>query len=175
VLVLVGEDQLVDESVAEDRIGVIGGQVDALQYVERALSDLLHIGAALVAAENRELVTGRPRILDRVVEAPEAAIERLALADRLDQPELLEVRDVPEVPGERAQDRRVLPVELFLGERGDQLEGAGARLGEPIRDLLPELLWCDGRRLGRRYRLEGSLDGGTLTTLARRVRKGLVN
>jgi hypothetical protein len=62
-------------------------------------------------------------------------VHRLAPADGLDQPELLEVGDVAEVPGERAEDRRVLAVELGLAQRVDQEQGAFARLGEAAGDL----------------------------------------
>ena len=61
-------------------------------------------------------------------------MQRLAVADRLHQPELLEVGDVAEVPGERAEQRRVDPVELLVVERLDQLQGPPARLGETFRD-----------------------------------------
>ena len=112
----------------------------------------LHVGAQLVAAQDRELVAGLARVLDRVVEAPELAVHRLAVADALDQPELLEVGDVAEVPGKRAEDRRVDGVELLVGERLDQQEGALARLGEAVGDPLTQIglgRRRDGPRLPR--------------------------
>ncbi len=42
--------------------------------VERPLADLAHVGAELVAAQDRQLVAGLARVLDRVVEAPELAV-----------------------------------------------------------------------------------------------------
>jgi hypothetical protein len=72
-------------------------------------------------------------------------VHGLAAADVLNQPELLEVGDVAEVPGERAEDRRVDGVELVVGERLDEPEGALASLGEAVSDAL-----IDVGRSGRR-------------------------
>jgi hypothetical protein len=46
---------------------------------------------------------------------------------------------VAEVPGERAEDRRVDGVELLVGERLDQEEGPLPRLGEALGDGVPEI------------------------------------
>ena len=85
------------------------------------------------------------RVLDRVVEAAEVAVERLAAAGLLHEPELLEVGDVAEVPGERAEDRRVDGVELLLAELLDQQQGALARLAQPFGDRRPSVAGA-GRR-----------------------------
>src|SRR5215210_6410171 len=100
---LVGKDQLVDEPVAEERVLGIGGDVHVLKYVESSLPDLLHVGAAALAAEDGQLVARGAGVLDRVVEEAEVAVHGLELADLLDQPQLLEVGDMAEVPGERAE------------------------------------------------------------------------
>ena len=63
-------------------------------------------------------------------------MQRLAVADRLHQPQLLEVGDVAQVPGQWAEDRRVDAVELIVGERLDQLQGSPPRLGEALRDRI---------------------------------------
>ena len=44
-------------------------------------------------------------------------MQRLAVADRLHEPQLLEVGDVTEVPGQRAEDGRVDAVELLVVKR----------------------------------------------------------
>jgi hypothetical protein len=83
-------------------------------------------------------------------------VHRLAAADPLDQPQLLEVGDVAEVPGERAEDRRVDGVELLLAERLDQQQGALARLGETVPDPLAQIglrRRGDALRLSARERL----------------------
>ena len=136
VLVLVGDQKLVDEAVAKQR--VIGAlEVDPVQHVERALPHLVHVGAQLVTAEDRKLVAGAPRVLDRVVEAAELAVHRLPPADGLHQPELLEVRDVAEVPGERAQDRRVGAIQLFVRQGLDEHQRSLACLGKSRGDPIP--------------------------------------
>jgi len=111
----------------------------------RALAHLRHVGAQLLTAKDRQLVSDLPRVFDRVVEAPELAAQRLAAADPLDQPELLEVRDVAEVPSERAEDRRVDLVELLVGERLDEEERPPPCLLQTFGGALVEI-GRDGRR-----------------------------
>jgi hypothetical protein len=65
---------------------------------------------------------------------------------------------VAEVPGERAEDRRVDAVELLVVERLDQLIGASASLREPVRDRFLGVGLC--RHLG-----------GDAKTLAGRLRR----
>ena len=132
VLVLVGEDQVVDEAVTQD--GLASLEVDLVEHVQRPLADLGHVGAQVVAAQDRQLVAGGTRVFDRVVKAAQLAAHRLPARDRLHQPELLEVRDVPEVPGERAEDLAVDGVELLVGQRLDEEQRAPARLLEAVRD-----------------------------------------
>src|SRR5262249_48042947 len=120
VLVLVGEQHLVDEAVGEQR--VLRVEFDLTEHLKRPLADLPHVGANLVGAQDGELAADLPRLLDRVVELPDVAAERLAGTDRADEPELLEVRDVTEVPDQRTEDGVVDAVELLVGERLDQLE-----------------------------------------------------
>ena len=138
VLVLVSEDQLVDEPFCEQPV-VRVLELDPVEDLKRPLAHLGHVRAKLVAAQDRQLVASRARVLDRVVEAAEVAIHRLAPADRLDEPELLEVRDVAEVPGQRREDVRVDAVELVVGERLDQPQRHLARLGEALRDLVLQI------------------------------------
>jgi hypothetical protein len=85
VLLLVGDQHLVDEAVAElGNAGVL--EVDLVEDLERALADLAHVGPQLRAAEDRKLVPARARVLDRVVETAEVPVERLAAARALDEP-----------------------------------------------------------------------------------------
>ena len=126
VLVLVGEQHLVGEAVRQQL--VVGVEFDLVQDLQRALSDLLHVWADLVGPQDRQLAPDLAGLLDRVVEIAEVAAERFAAADPLNEPELLEVADVAEVPDQRAEDRVVDPIELLLGERLDQLEGVAAGL-----------------------------------------------
>jgi hypothetical protein len=124
-----GEQHLVDEPADEQ--GVPAVQIDPAEHFERALPDLLHVRPHLVGAQDRELAPDLPRLLDRVVELAEVAAERLAPPDPLNEPELLEVGDVAEIPDQGTQQRVVDPVELLVRERLDQAEGVTARLIEP--------------------------------------------
>jgi hypothetical protein len=60
----------------------------------------------------------------------ELTMQRRTAADGLDQPQLLEVGDVAEVPGERAEQRRVDPVQELVAERRDKCDRAPASLGQ---------------------------------------------
>ena len=138
MLVLVREQHLVDEAVVDQGVGM-AVELDRLEHVEGPAADLLHVGAQIVAAQDRQLVADLARVLDRVVERAQLAVHRVAIPDALNQPELLEVGDVAEVPGERAEDRRVDRVELLVGERLDEPERAFAGLGEAVGDALVEV------------------------------------
>jgi hypothetical protein len=119
VLLLVGEEHLVDEAVTKQRIvGVV--ELDVFEDLEGALAHVVEVGAKLLVAQDRQFAAGLARILDRVVEAPQLTMQRLAPANRLHQPELLEVGDVPEVPDQRAEDRGIDAIELLCVERLDQ-------------------------------------------------------
>jgi hypothetical protein len=144
VLALVGEDQLVDETVAEQAL-VRVLKLGQVEHLERSLADLGHVGTQLVAAQDRQLVAGPARVLDRVVEAPELAAQRLTVADPLDQPELFEVGNVAEIPGERAEDRRVDGVQLPLAERLDEEQGARSCVRQTVGDPLAEIGLRGGR------------------------------
>ena len=72
-------------------------------------------------------------------------MQGLAPADRLHQPQLLEVGDVTEVPGEGAEDRRVNRVQLLVVERRHQRQSPLSRFGEGCRDRCLRL----GENVGR--------------------------
>jgi hypothetical protein len=163
VLQLVGEQHLVDKATAQQWIAGVGTYVDLLQHLKGALAHFGEVGAQLGVAQDRQLTSGLARILDRVVEAAELTVQRLTAADRLHQPKLLEVGDVAEVPGQRAEQRRVDVVELLVVERLDQLQRACAGLGETLRDRTLEArrhLGGDSKTLQRRdYRSVNSPEG----------------
>ena len=149
MLVLVGDQHLVDEALGQQR--VLGRvELHAVEDLQRALAHLVEVGAKLVAAQDRQLAADRPWVLDRVVEAAQLAVQRVQAANRLHQPQLLEVGDVAQVPGQGAEDRRVDAVQLLVGERLDEPESSPSRLGQALRDriLLGGLdRGCDGDRL----------------------------
>ena len=58
MLVLVGEQHLVDEAAGQQR--VVGGlEVEPVEDLERALAHLVEVGAELVAAQDRQLAACR--------------------------------------------------------------------------------------------------------------------
>ena len=103
VLVLVRQDQLVDESVGEQR--VLGRlQIHTVENLQGASANIVEVTAKIGPTKDREVAAGRAGVLDRIVEAAELPVERIQVADGLHEPQLLEVRDVPEIPGERARE-----------------------------------------------------------------------
>ena len=135
VLVLVGDQHLVDEAAGQQR--VLGRlELQPVEDLQRALAHLVEVGAKLVAAQDRQLAACAPRVLDRVVEAAELAVQRLPATHRLHQPQLLEVGDVAQVPRQWAEDRRIDAVQLLVGERLDEPEGSPSRLGQALRDRI---------------------------------------
>ncbi len=87
-----------------------------------------------------ERVVGRP--LGRV--GPVAPVGSVGPLEGAKQPALLEVGDVSHVPGDRAHQHVVLAQEVLLGERGDDLQRAGARLGQ-LRPRLAKVIGAGGR------------------------------
>ena len=78
-----------------------GGQLDLLDQVEHPCADLVAVAARLGRGEQRQ---GRPlgaRVLERVVQRVDLRVHGVAAADRAEQPELLLVGDVRQVPHER--------------------------------------------------------------------------
>ncbi len=72
----------------------------------------------------------RARVRDRVVDPVDVLHDGRRGVEGADRPDLLVVRDVAQVPDDRAHEGAVLAGELLVGERLDQLERAGARGGE---------------------------------------------
>ena len=136
VLMLVRDQHLVGEAGPEDRILRVV-EVELVEHLERALANVLHVGAEIVAPQDREFVAVGARVLDRVVDAAEIAVQRFPAPGRLDEPQLLEVGDMAQIPRERTEQRRVDGVELLVAELLDEQESASTRLGEPLRNPLP--------------------------------------
>ena len=114
VLVLVGDQHLVDEAPGQQR--VIGQfEREAVEDLQRTLAHLPEVDAKLVAVQDRQLAAAGARVLDRVVEPAQIAVQRVPTANRLHQPQLFEVGDVAQVPRQGAQDRGVHAVQLLVG------------------------------------------------------------
>ena len=96
-----------------------------------AAPDLAEVGEGLPAAGERQVVPRRARVADGVVHPVARVVADLRpRVDRAERPLLLEVRDVAEVPDDRAHEGAVLLDQLLVVERLDQLQGARAGGGE---------------------------------------------
>ena len=120
----------------EDRAG---------EDVERPLA---HVGDEVARFGRPEQIQGRALgagVAERVVDVVEARIGRLGRAELAQQPELLVVADVREVPRERRHQRRVLRDEQRIGDRVEQRERASSGCGQLAADPVVQLR--HGRRL----------------------------
>src|ERR1700682_2722147 len=70
----------------------------------------------------RVVQAGHLRKLDRAIQI-------------LGEPELLEVRDVPDVPDDRTHQRIVLPMQILVRKSGYQQRRSIPRLGQETRDV----------------------------------------
>nr|BFE67975.1 hypothetical protein GCM10020092_012760 [Actinoplanes digitatis] len=95
VLLLVLDDHAEREAVRDQRPPV---EADPVEHVEGLVPHLVHIGAGLGRAEQRQRRAVAARVLEGVVQLVDVAAHRLPAADVPDQPELLLVGDVREVP-----------------------------------------------------------------------------
>ena len=120
VLVLVLDDHPVDEPVREERVRAI--ELDPVEDRERPRADGVHVRPRLGRTKERERRPLAPRVEESVVEVGVAGVHRLDAAELLDEPPLLEVADVREVPDERRHERRVLADLVVLGHGGEKRE-----------------------------------------------------
>ncbi len=120
MLILVGKQHLIDKAFAQQRVLDLLTQRNLTEHLECPLAHVGQVSAQLGVAQDRQLTADPARVLDCVVDAAEFAMQRLAATYPLHKPKLLEVGDVTEVPGKRAEDRRVDAVELRFLEWLDQ-------------------------------------------------------
>ena len=85
-----------------------------------------------VRPEERELAAAGARRLERVVDVGQIVAEHGLVAIAMDQPQVLERGDAPEVPDQRAHQRGVDPLEVSVGDRRNQREGPLPGLGERV-------------------------------------------
>jgi hypothetical protein len=133
VLELVLGDHPDDEAVSKQRVSVVDREL--WQEPEHALAHLGHVFTRGSRREDREASTLGARMSEGVVEA--IAVRRSAVlsSDAPQQPQLLEVADMREIPDERRLQRRDLRRELVVGERLQQSQRAVARVPESNRKL----------------------------------------
>ena len=120
------EHQLVQDPFADAAV---------LRDLERAGANFVHVLERGVGTQKREIATAGPRRLHRVVHVDHVWTQHRPLAEPVDEPQVLERRDVPEVPDQRAHQRRVHPLEVLVRDGRDQSHGPLARLVERPEDL----------------------------------------
>ena len=133
VLVLVCDDHAVDEAVGEQRRA--GIEIDAVEHVERARADIGIERARAGRIEHRQGVALAPRVLERVVDVVVERVGRLGVGQLTNQPELLEVPDVCQIPAERRHQRRHLARLVGDRDRIEDPERAAARRFQRVHDL----------------------------------------
>ena len=122
VLELVLRDHADDEVVPRQ----LGEPVDYL------LAHLRDVGTRVLRGEDGQRPPLGSPVCERVVQIVELAAVRVATSE---QPELLEVPDVSEIPDERRLKRRDLPRQLLVRERLQQGFGSPARVLEDRGEL----------------------------------------
>ena len=133
VLELVLEHEPEDEALPEQWVRHF--QVDVVEQVVRALADVLRVGARRGGPEARQLLPVVSLLAERVVDLVVRVGNRRLAVQVPEDPDLLELRDVREIPDERRLQRRDALDERLVGEGLQELVGAGAGALEHGSDL----------------------------------------
>jgi hypothetical protein len=115
VLELVLSDHADDEAVVEQRVAVVQRQLG--KKLEHRLTNVAYELARRSRSEDRQRAALGTLVRERVVQVVVVRRHRLPTPDAPQQPELLEVAHVREIPDERRLQRRNLPSELLVVER----------------------------------------------------------
>ena len=156
VLVFVLQHHVVDESFAKQRVVVVPFQL--VELVEDFRANLAKPREHLLERRQRKRGALRSRVLERVVHP-----RHLRELDRPTQvpgePELFKVRDVPDIPDDRAHERIVLPMQIHVRQFRDEEQCPLARLGQEVADGLFRRACLDGgcRHHGGEGRLKESV------------------
>ncbi len=130
---LVLHDEPECEPAAHECVGAL--EVDVLEQVERALAHVVRVCAHGLGAQGRQTRAVRPRAPERLVDVPMDVAGRRRAAEVLQDPELLEVRDVGKAPHERRRERGDLRGELVVGDRLEHRVGSVAGALHDLPDL----------------------------------------
>ncbi len=106
-----------------------------------AIAHLLEVALGLRPAQIGQLAAARSRGLEGVVDLGELGVQERQAPVAVSQPEILEARDVAEVPDERAHQRGVNAFEILVRHAGHERERLRACLrqsaelenGHPLR------------------------------------------
>jgi hypothetical protein len=126
VLIFVLRDHPVHVAAVQQRLRRPGGRVERLQD---ALAHVGHHGERLRVPGKGQLAAGGTGVLERV-EHPRHLTETHGSLQVAEQPQLLEVGDVPQIPCDGAHQPVVLPEEPLLREGGDEQQRSLTRVRE---------------------------------------------
>ena len=118
VLELVLHDHPHDEPMLEQRIITVERQFG--EEREHSFADTIDIRACRPRRQDRQPAALAACVSERVVELVMLGRDRIPSAGAAQEPELLEVTDVREIPDERRLERRDLARELLVRERLQQ-------------------------------------------------------
>ena len=111
VLLLVANDELDDDPVADALLG---------DHLERPGPDLGQILACLAGAEEGQRAPAGPRGLEGVVDVGQLLVQQGPAAQPVHDPQILEGRDVAEVPDQRAHQRGMDALQVGVRDTGHQ-------------------------------------------------------
>ena len=152
VLVLVLQDHAKDEAVLAQRVrrGSVGpAQRHRLQCVEDLATHLTEVVVRLAGQQQRQAGPGVTRVLEGVVEVVDLGAHRLLAARLAQQPELLVVADVGQVPHQGRHQPGVLGEQVGLVEHvGGEPAAASAHPLELVGDVLAQDRVLQRRHVG---------------------------
>ena len=126
VLVLVLDHHVVGVPAAPQRL--LRGEALGRQAAADALAHMVDVGVGVGGLEQPQLRSLRPLVLAGVVDVVEPALGRLLAVEGPQQPELLLVADVREIPDERREDRGRLCLQIVGRERRERPQRPPPRL-----------------------------------------------
>jgi hypothetical protein len=132
VLELVLNDHSHDEPPLEQRIAVVEGQ--SVEEAENSFANVAYIAARGFGCENRQPAAFSPCVCGGVVEVVGLREHRCPTGSS-QQPELLEVTDMREVPAKGRLKRRPLARQLRVGQRFQQSFRPRPRMLESKREF----------------------------------------
>ena len=131
VLLLVLHDHAERETVIGERCP---GEPGPGHNVEHPAADVGRVRAGLARREQRQRRPLRPGVLERVVQRVDLRVDRVLAANRAQQPHLLLIGDVRQVPDQRGHQRRMLQDQVGLvhavGQRGRAVPRGDQRGGD---------------------------------------------
>jgi len=133
VLELVLDDDSHDEPSLEQRVVAVERQ--PREELEDGFADLPDVGAGGLRRQDRQRVALVACVGERVVEVVVVRRHCVPTAHPSQEPELLEVADVGEIPDERRLERRDLSRELLIGKRLQQSFRPPSRMLERYDEL----------------------------------------